>query len=135
MLLPIGANYCLLSRTFSEGTGIQKRKQMLSPLSKKAKNLSDASIYLSSRKKKKKKKKKKSVNIQSNLNKSNLDGSFTMVHSNLFFESLRNSSESSRKQILKGIFLFYHEIVCCVYSLESPHRRDSNEYTQHTIIV
>ena len=23
--------------------------------------------------------------------------------------------------------------VCCVYSLESPHR-DSNEYTQHTII-
>ena len=23
----------------------------------------------------------------------------------------------------------------CVYSLESPHRGDSNEYTQHTIIV
>ena len=33
------------------------------------------------------------------------------------------------------IFLFYHEIVCCVYSLESPHRGASNEYTQHTIIV
>ena len=33
------------------------------------------------------------------------------------------------------IFLFYHEIVCCVYSLESPHRGDSNEYTQYTIIV
>ena len=32
-------------------------------------------------------------------------------------------------------FLFYHAIVCCVYSLESPHRGDSNEYTQHTIIV
>ena len=32
-------------------------------------------------------------------------------------------------------FLFYHEIVCCVYSLESPHRGDSNEYTQDTIIV
>ena len=31
--------------------------------------------------------------------------------------------------------LFYHGIVCCVYSLESPHRGDSNEYTQHTIIV
>ena len=27
-------------------------------------------------------------------------------------------------------FLFYYEIVCCVYSLG-----DSNEYTQHTIIV
>ena len=23
--------------------------------------------------------------------------------------------------------------VCCVFSLESPHRRDSNEYTQYTI--
>ena len=33
------------------------------------------------------------------------------------------------------IFLFYHGIVCCVYSLESPHRGDSNEYTKHTIIV
>ena len=35
-----------------------------------------------------------------------------------------------------GIFvLFYHGIICCVYSLESPHRGDSNEFTQHTIIV
>ena len=25
--------------------------------------------------------------------------------------------------------------MCCVYSLESPHRDDSNKYTQHTIIV
>ena len=32
-------------------------------------------------------------------------------------------------------FLFYHGIVCCVYSLESPHRGDSNEYIQHIIIV
>ena len=24
--------------------------------------------------------------------------------------------------------------VCCLFSLESPHRGDSNEYTQHTII-
>ena len=50
-------------------------------------------------------------------------------------ESLRNSSDSSRKQIFKEIFLFYREIVCCVYSLESPHRGDSNEYTQLTITV
>ena len=46
-----------------------------------------------------------------------------------------NSSDSSRKKIFKEIFLFYHEIICCVYSLESPPRSDSNEYTQHTIIV
>ena len=25
--------------------------------------------------------------------------------------------------------------VCCVYSLESPHRGDSNEYTQHIIFI
>ena len=32
-------------------------------------------------------------------------------------------------------FLFHHGIVCCVYSLESPHRGHSNEYTQQPIIV
>ena len=50
------------------------------------------------------------------------------------FESVRNSLDSSRKQIIKDIFLFYHEIVYCMYSLELPHRGNSNEYTQHTII-
>ena len=28
--------------------------------------------------------------------------------------------------------MFYIINVCCVYSLESPHRGDSNECTQHT---
>ena len=28
--------------------------------------------------------------------------------------------------------VFYILNVCCVYSLELPHRDDSNEYTQHT---
>ena len=51
------------------------------------------------------------------------------------FLILRNSSDGSRKQIFKEIFLFYREIVYCVYSLESPHRGDSNEYTQHTITL
>ena len=40
-----------------------------------------------------------------------------------------------KKQIFREIFLFYHEMVYCVYSLELPHRGDSNEYTQHTISV
>ena len=32
------------------------------------------------------------------------------------------------------IFLiFFNMKVCCVFSLESPHRGDSNEYTQYTI--
>ena len=32
------------------------------------------------------------------------------------------------------IFLiFFNMKVCCVFTLESPHRGDSNEYTQYTI--
>ena len=46
-----------------------------------------------------------------------------------------NSPTSSRKQIFREVFLFYHEIVCCMDSLELPYRGNSNEYTQHTIIV
>ena len=34
-----------------------------------------------------------------------------------------------------GIFSIFFKIkVFCVLSLESPHRGDSNEYTQHTMI-
>ena len=29
--------------------------------------------------------------------------------------------------------IFLNMKVCCVFSLESPHRGDSNEYAQHTI--
>ena len=75
--------------------------------------------------------------LQYNLNGSNTDGSFTVDDSN-FFQSLQNSSNSSKKKIFRDFFsyfLFHRGIVCCVYSLESPHRGDSNEYTQHTIIV
>ena len=30
--------------------------------------------------------------------------------------------------------IFFHIKVCCVFSLESPHQADSNEYTQYTIL-
>ena len=46
-----------------------------------------------------------------------------------------NFFPSSRNQIFWEFFLFYHGIVCCVYSLESPHRGSSNEYAQFKIIV
>ena len=46
-----------------------------------------------------------------------------------FFQKLK------KKQIFQENFLFYDEIGCCVYSLESPHWGDSNEYTQHITIV
>ena len=29
--------------------------------------------------------------------------------------------------------MFFNMKVCCMFSLESPHRGDSNEYTQYTI--
>ena len=34
----------------------------------------------------------------------------------LFFQSLQNSSNSSRKQIFNDFFLYCHGIVCCVHS-------------------
>ena len=71
-----------------------------------------------------------SIYLQSNLNSSNTDGSFTMANSKSFL-----SPYEFFPQIFKDIFLFHDEIVCCVYSLESPHRGDSNELTQHTFIV
>ena len=48
----------------------------------------------------------------------NTDGWFTMANLNSFFESLQNSLNSARS---KYLILFYHNIVCCVYSLELPH--------------
>ena len=36
--------------------------------------------------------------------------------------------------MIEDILFFYHEIVCCVYSLELPHRGDFNDYTQYSII-
>ena len=37
-----------------------------------------------------------------------------------------------RRQRRNIFSIFYHMKVCCVFSLESPHRGDSNEYTQYT---
>ena len=42
--------------------------------------------------------------------------------------------KQKKKNRYLGKSLFYHEIVCCVYSLESSHQGDSNEYTQCTIM-
>ena len=58
----------------------------------------------------------------------------------LVFESLGNSSDRLKYKInvseyFRDIFLFQYKNVCCVNSLESPHRGDSIEYTQHTIVL
>ena len=70
--------------------------------------------------------------IQSNLKSSNTDGSFTMADSNLFLSPYEILPIAHVNKYLRT---FYQKIICCVYSLELPHRGDSNEYTQHTIIV
>ena len=35
--------------------------------------------------------------------------------------------------ISEFVLIFFNLKVCCVFSLKSPHRGDSNEYTQYTI--
>ena len=37
--------------------------------------------------------------------------------------------------MIRDFVLFYHEIISCMYSLESPQLGDSNKYTQHNIIM
>ena len=62
--------------------------------------------------------------IQYNLDGSNTDGSFTVDDLNSFLspeEILSIAKENKYFGILKEIFLFYCENVCCVYSLELPH--------------
>ena len=73
--------------------------------------------------------------IQYNLNGSNTDGSFTVDDSNSFFSPYKILPIAQENKYLGIFFLFYHGNVCCAYLLESPHRGDSNEYTQHTFIV
>ena len=58
-----------------------------------------------------------------------------MANSNSFLSPYEILPIAFKKQIFRGIFLFYHKIVCCVYSLESPHRGDSNEYTPYNYCV
>ena len=73
--------------------------------------------------------------VQYNFNGSNTDGSFTVDGSNSFFSPYKIHPIAQENKYLGIFFLFYQGIVSCVYSLESHHRGDSNEYTQHTIIV
>ena len=49
-----------------------------------------------------------------------------------FFHQLKKTNIQG---YFRDIFLFYYENLCCVYSLESPHWGDSDEYIKHTIIL
>ena len=76
----------------------------------------------------------RSEEVQYNLNGSNPDGSFTVDDSNSF-SVLQNPSNSARKQILGNFFLIWswNSMLCVLIRIASW--GDSNEYTQHTIIV
>ena len=74
-------------------------------------------------------------NIQYNLNGSITDGSFTVDDSNSFFSPYKILPIAQEIKYLMFYFLSNHGNVCCVYSLESHRRGDSNKYTQHNIIV
>ena len=45
----------------------------------------------------------------------------------LVFEAIGNSSDRS-SGMMREIFLFQHGKVCWVYSIESPHRDDTNKF-------
>ena len=72
--------------------------------------------------------------IQSNFSGSNTFGTMKISSRQGYFEPMR-VEYSVRQGGLIGIsfFIFFNMKVCCVFSLESPHRGDSNEYTQYTI--
>ena len=79
----------------------------------------------------KKKNNKKQKNIQTRVKPQWLEHRWLVYHGwfELDFESLGHFSHSSRKQIS-----WDHESLYYVYSFESHHWGDSNEYTQHTVI-
>ena len=52
-----------------------------------------------------------------------------MANSKSFSSPYEIPSIAQENKYLGIFFLFYHEIVYCVYSLKLPHRGDSNEYT------
>ena len=62
-----------------------------------------------------------------NLNGSNTDGSFTVDDSISFFSPYKILPIAQENKYLGFFFLILSGIVSCVYSLESPHRGDSNE--------
>ena len=72
--------------------------------------------------------------LQWNIDDSNTDDSFTLDDSKSFLSPYEILSKAQEYKYMWN-FLILCEIVCFVYSLELPQWGNSNEYTQHTIIV
>ena len=71
--------------------------------------------------------------LQYNLSGSNPDGSIIVDDSNSFFSPYKILPVDKENKYL-GIFSYFIMELYVVYSLELPHRGNSNEYTQHTIV-
>ena len=67
-----------------------------------------------------------------------INDSFAVSDSNSFMSPLKvfpRAQENKYLKIFRDIFIFYHETVCCVFSLELPHYGDSNEYTNIPLFI
>ena len=58
------------------------------------------------------------MQVQSNLNSSNTDGSFTMANSNSFLSPYEILPTAQENKYFGNFFLFYQETVCSVYTLD-----------------
>ena len=77
--------------------------------------------------------KQMNTNVQSNFNGSNTFGTMKINSRQEWFEPMRVDYSARSGGIIRIFSIFFNMKVCCVFSLESPHRGDSNEYTQYTI--
>ena len=71
--------------------------------------------------------------IQLNFNGSNTFGTMNIGSRQGYFEPMMVDNSTRSGGIIRMSLIFYSMKVCCVFSLESPHWGDSNEYTQYTI--
>ena len=72
--------------------------------------------------------------LQSNFNGSNTFGTMQISSRQGKFEPMKVDYSARSGSLIRISFLiFFNMKECCVFSLESPDRGDSNEYTQYTI--
>ena len=74
--------------------------------------------------------------IQSNFNGSNTFGTMKRCSRQGQVELMSVNHSARTRRHNGGISLSFSNMkVCCVFPLESPRRGDSNEYTQHTLLI
>ena len=72
-------------------------------------------------------------NIQSNFNGSNTFGTRKISSRQGELEPMRVDYSAMSGGFIGTFYIFFNMNVCCLFSLESPHRGDSNKDIQYTI--